>query len=784
MRDPLAKVFASFFKNKRFLALQSRGQMPSAMRGVTIMVVPCVAEAGFPPCKCPSSHDKLLTTQPSPEFGPEFGKADLSNCEREQINLPGSIQPHGALLVLSEPDLTVVQASQNVAAFLALDGAVVGAQLPDISPTLAQALPPHLSARLDELPIAIRCQIGSDGGDFDALVHRPPQGGLVVELERAGPQGDPSAGLDADITSIVTALSLRALCDEAAAIFKRRTGYDRVMVYRFDEAGHGEVFSEQREPHLEAFLGNRYPASDIPQIARRLYERNRVRVLVDVDYAPAPIGPVISPLSGEPLDMSLCSLRSMSPIHIQYLKNMGVGATLVVSLMVGGKLWGLISCHHYVPRMVHFELRSVCELLAETMATRIAALESFSQGLAELSVRRLEQRMIEAMARDGDWRGGLFDRAQAVLQPLNATGAALLFDGQILTAGDVPATSELRAIGAWLDAKPEAHVIATASLGLDTPDFAAIAQVASGVLAARLSPNDSEYLIWFRPEQVRTVTWGGNPFKPVAVGNDPADLSPRRSFSQWHQLVEGTSEPWSPTDLAAAQLIGDSVTDVVLQARALRLLIVQDQLASITRQIGSADQPLIVADKDGTLLLCNDALARLLPAGHSKLRHIEDIAGILQDRSAITRRLRDLLASRRTWRGEVVVADGAATPRTLLVRADPVFSAPGRVLGFVLMFNDISTRKAADQARRQFQESVITRRPVLLGLDANTDVKLQTLLSRVVENAQLAALEITDGTQPAGMPALLASIQASVTRTASLLAHLLWHASTSAKERK
>jgi PAS domain-containing protein len=462
---------------------------------------------------------------------------------------------------------------------------------------------------------------------------------------------------------------------------------------------------------------------------------------------------------------------------------MGVGATLVVSLMVGGKLWGLISCHHYVPRMVHFELRSVCELLAETMATRIAALESFSQGLAELSVRRLEQRMIEAMARDGDWRGGLFDRAQAVLQPMNATGAALLFDGQILTAGDVPATRELRAIGAWLDAKPAAPVIATASLSLEAPDFAGIAQVASGVLAARLSPNDSEYLVWFRHEQVRTVTWGGNPFKPVAIGNDPADLSPRRSFSQWHQLVEGTSEPWSPTDLAAAQLIGDSVTDVVLQARALGMLIVQDQLASITRQISGADQPLIVADKDGTLLLCNEALNRLLPAGHPPLRHIEDIAAILLDRAAITRRLRDLLANCRTWRGEVIIADAADAPRTLLVRADPVFSAPGRVLGFVLMFNDISERKAADQARRQFQESVITRRPVLPGLDANTDVKLQSLLSRVVENAQLAALEITDGTQPSSMPALLASIQASVTRTAAVLAHLLWHMSTSRADR-
>jgi light-regulated signal transduction histidine kinase (bacteriophytochrome) len=243
--------------------------------------------------------------------------------------------------------------------------------------------------------------------------------------------------------------------------------------------------------------------------------------------------------------MSLCFLRSMSPIHLQYLKNMGVGATLVISLVVGGKLWGLVACHHYEPRFIHFELRAVCELLAEAIATRIAALESFAQSQSEIFVQRLEQRMIEAVSREGDWRAAIFDSSQSILQPLGASGSALIYEGQIISSGEVPGTQEIREIGNWLDSNRETAVFTTASLGLEFSQFAAITKVASGIAATPISNNPGEYLIWFRPERIRTVTWGGDPLKPFVIGDNPSDLSPRRSFAQWHQLVEGTSEPWT-----------------------------------------------------------------------------------------------------------------------------------------------------------------------------------------------------------------------------------------------
>jgi chemotaxis family two-component system sensor kinase Cph1 len=219
---------------------------------------------------------------------PAFGKADLSNCEREEIHLAGSIQPHGALLVVSEPDYRVIQASANAAAFLNLPD-VIGRSLADLDGDLLLRILPHLDPTAQGMPIAVRCKIGNPAADFDGLLHHPPEGGLIIELERAGPSVDLSRPIASALDKIRTASSLRGLCDEAAVLFRDRTGYDRVMVYRFDDEGHGEVYSECRDPDLEAFLGNRYPSTDIPQMARRLYERTRVRVLVDVGYAPVPL---------------------------------------------------------------------------------------------------------------------------------------------------------------------------------------------------------------------------------------------------------------------------------------------------------------------------------------------------------------------------------------------------------------------------------------------------------------------------------------------------------------
>jgi light-regulated signal transduction histidine kinase (bacteriophytochrome) len=704
---------------------------------------------------------------------PVFGQADLASCEREPIHLPGSIQPHGVLLVVHEPDHVVVQASANAATFLGLSG-IVGRRLRDLGGDIAAQILPHTLEPLDGAPTPLRVRAGATGQAFDAMLHRPPGGGLVVELEPALPQPDIAARVEAGLQAFLSCYALRPLGEEAARVFREIAGHDRVMIYRFTEEGHGEVLAESRRSDLESYLGNRYPDSDIPEVARRLYVRNRVRVVADADYTPVPLEPLLNPVTGAELDMSHCALRSVSPMHVQYMKNMGVGASLVCSIMVGGALWGLVACHHDTPRRVSFPVRAAADLLAEALGTRIAALESFVQAQAELSVRRLEKRLAEAISREGDWRAALFDSPATLLQPLNASGAALLFEGGVQTLGEVPSTDALRALGAWLDTQPRGEVFGTHELRAKIPALAGITPVAAGFLAAPISSLPGEYLIWLRLEQPRTLTWGGDPAKAVEVRDDMRTIAPRRSFAKWHQVVDGCAEPWSRKDFATARLIGDSVADVVIQFRSVRMLIAEEQLAQIRREVVGSDQPVVTCDARGAIVLVNEAFARLIPATRGgPPRRVDDLAAFFANPGEIRRRLHGLLENRQPWSGEVRLADDEGAGRPVLVRADPVISGPDRVLGFVFLFNDLGERKAADAARKRFKDVIADSHRIHAGwLDRHADMVFQTILAALVENAQLAALEIAEGVELSRMPAMLESVRASVARTTETLESL------------
>ncbi|MFO1328687.1 MAG: GAF domain-containing protein [Rubrivivax sp.] len=696
---------------------------------------------------------------------------NLTNCELEPIHLIGSVQSHGVLLAVREADGLVVQVSRNAEPLLQRTPAeVLDRPLAALGGDLADRVV-HL-ARQGALvePVALQCVLEPPGAQrrrYEGAVHRVAGGTLVVELETLDPvQGlhPPTelapdalaAALSGAVQRFSGAASLGTLADAVAQALHELTGYDRVMVYRFDPDGHGQVVAEARHPSLEPLLGHHYPASDIPQRARALYLRNRVRMLVDVDDDTHVLEPPLLRPGGEHLDMSMCSLRAMSPIHLQYLRNMGVTASFSASLVREGQLWGLVAAHHHSPRYLRRTVRAAAELLTEVAATRITAIENYAHAQVALMVRRLEQRLVEATSTDGDWRYALFRNPRTLLQPLDATGAALFHEGELLTSGEVPSTPELRALRDWVHRQAGTEPFAVSSIGRVEPSMAALTPTASGVLAVRLSSSLPDYLMWFRKEQLLTVTWAGNPHKPMD-GNNPLELTPRRSFEAWSEIVRGTAMPWSTTELALARAVGMALADIIVQVQAVRLLIAEHQLRQVRGAVGGAREAVIVADIQGRIIFANDALAQLRGSG---VDAGQDLADQFTQPEAVHQAIGAQRHAPQSWRRDLELVS-ACGPLPVSVRAEVVTGRDGLRLGHILVLTDLREARRGDQARAHLEQSL--RQAARATTQDSDDV-----VAAILTNASLAAMDITEA--PGGPPVapLLQEVEASTRRAAAL----------------
>ena len=715
-------------------------------------------------------------------YSPPFGQADLTNCERELIHLTGSIQPHGVLLVLDSPDGRVLQASANAGALV--DGAptdLLGQPLASLSPALAQALREVAGLATAAHPAPLQALVDSARGPrlWEGALHPAADGRWLLELEPVRPAGpidtvDPGGErllelVGRAIERLGHASTLGVLADATAQCFRDLIGHDRVMVYKFDADGHGKIIAEARDPRLESLLGHHYPASDIPQRARELYLRNRVRVLVDVHYEPSILVDASGRPVGDATDLSMSYLRSMSPLHLQYLKNMGVTATVVVSLVREGRLWGLVAAHHYSPRNVRYALRAACDLLAEVVSTRIAAIENYAHAQVAVLVRRLEQRLVEATSTEGDWRLALFRNPRTLLQPLEATGAALFTEGEVLTAGEVPSTPELRELQRWVDAQGPDTLFSCSSVVKANPALDSVTPTASGVLAVRLSASQPDYLMWFRKEQLLTVTWAGDPAKPM-VENDPLTLSPRRSFAAWSELVRGTALPWTGADQALGRAIGVALVDIIVQVHAVRLLVAEHQLAAIRNTVRHSNEPVLIADAQGQLLLCNPAFGTLTGFGASELPGLAELTRLFTQPQVLHDALQSLQRGQPSWRGEMTLARGLAGPVPVAVRAEAVPSRDGRPLGYVVTLFDLSHSRRAAAARQHLEQSMQQSMQMALHaqrLRPSDDPKsplpaaADPLLGAILTNASLAAMDIADGTLGAPVAPLLEELESS-----------------------
>ncbi|WP_165245482.1 ATP-binding protein [Paludisphaera soli] len=501
-------------------------------------------------------------------------EVDLTNCDREPIRIPGAVQPHGALIAVCSSRLCVTHASANLARFYGIGAEeALGRPLSDLfEPSDFAKLEETISRLADEdVPgylFTLRPRLAGEA--FDAIVHRAG-GCLILEVEpavRADGRGvmDLYRATQNSFMALARAGSLAEMYQVCARRVRELSGFDRVMVYRFDDEWNGVVVAEERRGDLESFVGHHYPASDIPSQARELYARNWLRFIADRDYAPVPILPPSGPGSPEPLDLGHAVLRSVSPIHVEYLRNMGVGASMSISLLKEGRLWGLVACHHYSPRYVPYDVRTACEILGQVMSMQFVSREAEEEKGYGERMRAVRRSLADRASRAQDVGLALTEMDPTLLDFIEAGGAAVVLGGSVSRVGLTPASEDVLHIRDRLGATVADDVFATDRLG-PTMGLDAQGAVAAGLLAVRLAKDD--WVMWFRPEQVREVDWAGDPRKSVTKGEGEARLSPRGSFALWKEVVRGRGRPWAANEAAAAADLRRDLVDVLLSRASL-----------------------------------------------------------------------------------------------------------------------------------------------------------------------------------------------------------------------
>ena len=500
---------------------------------------------------------------------------DFSNCDRELVQYPGAIQPHGAMLIVAEPDYAILQASANCGAILGRSPEdLVGRKIEEVFGEGAPAFFERLQRMsLDNTPVhVVREFFAGSAMGVNIFAHRC-DGALILELELIMSELYVSNdNLYSDVRATIALLqatrSLQDFFDLAVERIRAFTGYDRVMAYKFAEDGSGHVIAEAKRDDLEPYLGLHYPATDIPAPARRMFSLSWLRHLPNVDYVPVSLVPENHPATGRPIDMSYAILRSVSVMYTDYLKNMGVKSTMVMPLMKEGALWGLISAmHHSGPRHVPYEARMAAEFLAHMLSLLTSAKEDADGAGRRLRMTGVIDQLVESLCREPDLHASLGDRNRKLnlLSLLDAQGAAVVSGGSVSLMGVTPPESEVRQFAAWLVTANQ-PVFATDRLSEIYPPAAAYKSAASGVLAARLSSHEQEFLLWFRPEHIEIVNWAGDPKKPMKVSETDGEirLSPRTSFALWKESVTGRCDPWHKHDEEAVAELRQAIMEVIL----------------------------------------------------------------------------------------------------------------------------------------------------------------------------------------------------------------------------
>ncbi len=527
----------------------------------------------------------------------------LEVCSDESVYTPGYIQPHGMLLMLQEPQLTILQVSDNVEQFFGISAeALLGQPLQRLfSGDQVQRLTGYLAEENLELcnpfELKIRRVAETDwqreNQTFTGVMHRIVDG-LIIELEPVRSLKSTDLiqfyhRLQAVIANFRNATNLKSLAKTLATEVKAMIGFDRVMIYRFEADGSGVVIADEKQRHLESYLGLHYLAIDIAAAARKLFCRNWIRFIPDINYTPVSLIPTNHPLTDIPIDLSNSVLRGVYPCHIEYLQNMGVAGSMTISLITDKGLWGLIACHHYSPKLVDYETRKACELLGQFASIELVHQQERELDIYRTHVKAIEDELQQTLLQESNFiEQVLIRNTSQLLGLVHAQGAAILLDGYLTLVGQTPSATQVQELVAWLVQNKAKRVFATDSLSRLYPEAKAFQDQASGLLAISILFNHSKqksyHIIWFRPEQIQTVNWAGNPQDSVTINEiGEMQLSPRKSFEMWKETVRETSLPWEVAELEAATEMRNTLMLAVLEFSQIALEKAAEQAAIANR---------------------------------------------------------------------------------------------------------------------------------------------------------------------------------------------------------
>jgi light-regulated signal transduction histidine kinase (bacteriophytochrome) len=497
---------------------------------------------------------------------------DSEFCGSIPIQLINLIQPHGFVMLLDQ-SFTIVQVSENVKQHLhtearqLLHHKFTTLLSPEQQGTFRKKLAGR--KRHHRIPHVLKLKVDGQSQRFASTILVYPDH-YLLEMEPLEEESNDITFIRAyqDIKAITTAMQeaedIRSMSSIAAQEIKAFSGFDRVMIYRFDSAWNGTVIAEAQQADMEPYLGLTFPASDVPRQARELYFRNPYRLIPDINFEPARLFPVVNPIINGFTNLSECSLRGVPQVHVEYMNNMGVQASMSTPIIVDGQLWGLISCHHKSPNWVPFEMRYAFEVLSEMISSQVASRQRADRLTVINSKRSTELTIIDHIYRREDLFALLQEKAKPLLSLLEAGGATLMIDNQTESIGNTPEEKHIKELLKWLRLYKKEKIYLTNSLVRDFGKADAFTAEASGLLAIQFSHSPAAYLLLYRPEIIQTVSWGGNPNEAIQFEEDKKKYHPRNSFHKWQEEVRSTALPWEEELLNIAQELRNVLVERML----------------------------------------------------------------------------------------------------------------------------------------------------------------------------------------------------------------------------